>query len=89
MLRKIGAQENTSATVGGERLRSLIGYRKSAVKQSADRLPTGLRAARSPPRKSRWPSIRDASFSEARGSDQYSHFSGKKSSSSIRKSSLS
>ena len=29
-----------------------IGYRKAAVKRSPDRLPIGLRAARSPPRKS-------------------------------------
>ena len=88
VLQKIGAQENTSAAVGGVRSRALIGYRKGGGKSSADGLQVRLRAARSPPRKSRRPSIRDASFSEARGADQYSHFSGKKSSSSIRKSSL-
>ena len=32
VLRKIGAQQNTSATVGSERSRSPIGYRKAAVK---------------------------------------------------------
>ena len=65
MLRKIGAQQNTSAAVGGVRSRALIGYRKGGGKSSADGLQMRLRAARSPPRKSRRPSIRDASFSEA------------------------
>ena len=32
VLRKIGAQDNTSAAVGGERSRALIGYRRAAVK---------------------------------------------------------
>ena len=53
-------------------------------KTSADGLQMRLRAARSPPHKSagaaRRPS-RDASFSKARGADQYLHGSGKKSSS--------
>ena len=82
MLRKFGAPENTSAAVGGERSRALIGYRKGGGKPSADEQQLRLRAARSPPPKSasaaHRPS-RDASFSEARGVREHSSIPGKKS----------
>ena len=75
VLRKIGAQQNTSAAVGGEWSRALIGYRKGGGKSSADGLQMRLRAERSPPHMTESAARRqslDASFSEARGVDRYS-----------------
>ena len=82
--RDIGAPKNTSAAVGDEVSRSLIGCLKATTKRLPDRLPMGARGTRSPSRKSAGAARRpshDACFSEARAARKRSRIPGEKSSS--------